>query len=107
MQPITLFPISGIPLIKEGDNIAQAILAALDALNLPLIDGDVLVIAHTIISRALGLVYSLEEITPSEEAIALSAQTNYPSSSSLMVIHAILDKHFSCNLFGNSPHLES
>jgi coenzyme F420-0:L-glutamate ligase/coenzyme F420-1:gamma-L-glutamate ligase len=76
MQPITLFPISGIPLIKEGDNIAQAILDALNALDLPLIGGDVLVIAHTIISRALGLVYSLEDITPSEEAIALSAQTN-------------------------------
>ncbi|MHA1911146.1 MAG: coenzyme F420-0:L-glutamate ligase [Candidatus Kariarchaeaceae archaeon] len=76
MQPITLFPVTGIPLIQEGDNIAQAILDALDALDLPLIDGDVLVIAHTIISRSLGLVFFPEEISPSEEAIALSAQTN-------------------------------
>ena len=76
MQPITLFPITGIPLIQEGDDIAQAIIEALDTLDLPLVDGDVLVIAHSIISRALGLVFSPEEITPSEEAIALSAQTN-------------------------------
>jgi len=60
---IKIFTVPNLPIINEGDNIADAILKASE--NLDLHDGDIVVIAHTIVSRAEGRVLHLSEITPS------------------------------------------
>jgi coenzyme F420-0:L-glutamate ligase/coenzyme F420-1:gamma-L-glutamate ligase len=60
---IQIFPIPNLPIIKEGDNIAELLLKACE--NIELKDGDILVIAHTIVSRAEGRVVQLSEIIPS------------------------------------------
>ncbi len=49
---IQIFPISGIPEVSEGDDVATLILDALE--DAPLRDGDVLVVTHKIVSKAEG-----------------------------------------------------
>ena len=46
---IDLTGLKGIPLIQPGDNISQIILEALKSNNITLEDGDILIIAQTII----------------------------------------------------------
>jgi coenzyme F420-0:L-glutamate ligase / coenzyme F420-1:gamma-L-glutamate ligase len=64
---IEAFTVNHIPLVKEGDDIT-------DFLRDPdLCDGDIVVIASTIISKAEGLIRRLESITPSERAVRIAA----------------------------------
>ena len=63
MLEIQILPIPNLPIIKEGDNIAELLLKTCE--NFELQDGDILVIAHTIVSRAEGRVVQLSEIVPS------------------------------------------
>ena len=67
---IEAFTVNRIPLVKEGDEITD-FLGDLD-----LYDGDIVVIASTIVSKAEGLIRRLESITPSEQAIRIAAGLN-------------------------------
>ena len=68
---INIIGLKGIPIIKSGDNIANIILEALDKNNLSLENGDVIVIAQTIISKSKGLIRNLKDIKPSLKAIEI------------------------------------
>jgi coenzyme F420-0:L-glutamate ligase/coenzyme F420-1:gamma-L-glutamate ligase len=70
-QNIRLIGLRGIPFIKPGDNIAKIILKALKNDNLTLENGDIIVIAQTIISKSVGRIKDLKDIKPSEEAYQL------------------------------------
>ena len=72
---LNLIGIPGIPIVKEGNNIASIILDAMDAENLEIDDGDVLVIAETIVSKSEGNIIDLKSLKPSELAIELSEKT--------------------------------
>lgn len=63
----------GIPVIKEGDDLASVILKALAASDMRLQDGDVLVLAQKIVSKAEGRLVNLTRVIPSAEAIELAA----------------------------------
>ena len=63
----------GIPVIKEGDDLASIILHALAASDMRLQDGDVLVLAQKIVSKAEGRLVNLTRVVPSAEAIELAA----------------------------------
>jgi len=63
--------LKNIPLIEEGDNISEIILQALKKNNLALEDGDIIVIAQTIISKSSGQIKNLNDITPSDKALDL------------------------------------
>ena len=52
--PITLIPVPGIGEIVPGDDVAGAILAALEAADLAIIDRDVVVVTHKVVSKAEG-----------------------------------------------------
>lgn len=56
-----------IPLVKKGDNIAKIIEEDLEKENLTLEDGDILLIAETLISKAEGNYIKIDELEPSEE----------------------------------------
>lgn len=56
MQPIQIFPVTGIPEIERGDDLAALILDALSAMGFELAPGDVLVVTHKIVSKAEGRV---------------------------------------------------
>ena len=72
---LTLTPLYGLPIIRPGDDLAALLLAALDRAALELADGDILVLAQKIVSKAEGRLVNLAEIEPSQRAIALGAQT--------------------------------
>ncbi len=62
---ITIFPIESLPIFKEKDDLVSIMLEHYDAFE----DNDIIVIAHTIISRIEGKEVDLSTITPSEMAI--------------------------------------
>jgi coenzyme F420-0:L-glutamate ligase/coenzyme F420-1:gamma-L-glutamate ligase len=74
MKSLTLTPLLDIPLIRPGDNLADIILTALCATNIELADGDVLVLAQKIVSKAEGRLVDLATVHPSEQAIDLAAR---------------------------------
>jgi coenzyme F420-0:L-glutamate ligase/coenzyme F420-1:gamma-L-glutamate ligase len=70
MQPpeIRIIGITGIPIIKEADDLGQIIVEAAERQGTPIIDGDVLVVTQKIVSKAEGRIYKLSSITPSQIA---------------------------------------
>ncbi len=68
---IKIIGLKEIPLIKKGDNISDIIIKALDRNGLTLQDGDIIVIAQTIISKSSGRTRNLNEIVPSEKALEI------------------------------------
>ncbi|HLO17985.1 MAG TPA: coenzyme F420-0:L-glutamate ligase [Anaerolineales bacterium] len=75
MDPLSLTPLSGIPLIRQGDNLADIIVSALQENGITLEDNDILVLAQKIVSKAEGRVVNLATVTPSTRAMELAAQT--------------------------------
>jgi coenzyme F420-0:L-glutamate ligase / coenzyme F420-1:gamma-L-glutamate ligase len=65
---LTVIPVEGIPEVREGDDLAALIRAAAD-----LDDGDILVVAQKIVSKAEGRVVRLDDVEPSEQAEELAA----------------------------------
>jgi len=74
-MPLTLTPLIDIPLIRQGDNLADILLKSLIETNIQLEDGDILVIAQKIISKAEGRTVNLTTVTPSPRAIELAQLT--------------------------------
>jgi coenzyme F420-0:L-glutamate ligase/coenzyme F420-1:gamma-L-glutamate ligase len=72
---LTLTPLPGIPIIRPGDDLSEIISSALDRAEIRLQDGDILVLAQKIVSKAEGRLVQLSNVTPSERALALSAKT--------------------------------
>src|SRR6476620_6858602 len=72
---LSLIPLSGIPLIRQGDNLADIVLNALQANPIVLEDNDILVFAQKIVSKAEGRVVNLAMVRPSQRAVELAAQT--------------------------------
>jgi coenzyme F420-0:L-glutamate ligase/coenzyme F420-1:gamma-L-glutamate ligase len=72
---LTLTPLTGIPLVQPGDNLAALLWDALAAAQLPLADGDILVLAQKIVSKAEGRLVHLSQVTPSARAHELADRT--------------------------------
>jgi coenzyme F420-0:L-glutamate ligase/coenzyme F420-1:gamma-L-glutamate ligase len=71
---LTLTPLLGIPLIRQGDDLADIVLHALRETNIPLEDNDILVYAQKIVSKAEGRAVNLACVKPSPRALELSTQ---------------------------------
>ena len=65
---LTLSPLPGIPLIHPGDDLVSIALQGLERAGLVLADGDVLVLAQKIVSKAEGRLVNLSTVEPSQEA---------------------------------------
>lgn len=72
-KAVQIIPVSGLPLFQNGDDLAAAIALALRAQGELLYDGDVVVIAQKIVSKAEGRAVRLAGVTPSDEAQTLAA----------------------------------
>jgi coenzyme F420-0:L-glutamate ligase/coenzyme F420-1:gamma-L-glutamate ligase len=72
---LTLTSLSNIPLIRQGDNLADVIVKALYTNAIQIQDGDILVIAQKIVSKAEGRMVDLATITPSQKALELAGPT--------------------------------
>jgi coenzyme F420-0:L-glutamate ligase/coenzyme F420-1:gamma-L-glutamate ligase len=74
-----LRPLRGVPRVVAGDDPATIALAALEGTNEGLRDGDVLVFAQKIISKAEGRSVDLADISPSANALSLAGETGKDS----------------------------
>ena len=83
---MTLTPLVGIPLIEAGDDLASIILDSLDRSGIELVDGDVLVVAQKIISKAEGRQVDLRRVQPTEDAKRLASMTGKDPRQVEMVI---------------------
>ncbi len=69
-----LIALPGIPEVMPGDDVSQIIIAALDAGSIQLEQGDIIVLAQKIVSKAEGRYVFLHDVIPSAEAIKLAPQ---------------------------------
>jgi len=75
-QEVTLTALSGIKLVGPGDDLGAIAVAALRENGLIPKDGDVLVVAQKIVSKAEGRYVDISTVRPSERAIALAAEVD-------------------------------
>lgn len=71
----TALALKSFPLVKKGDDLTALIAKSLNATPLDLKDGDILVIAQKIVSKAEGREVRLSGIAPSERALELARAT--------------------------------
>ncbi|HZQ03351.1 MAG TPA: coenzyme F420-0:L-glutamate ligase [Gaiellaceae bacterium] len=77
---ISLVPVAGLPEIHEGDD-----LGALIAGHAALEDGDVVVVAQKVVSKAEGRVVHLDEVEASERARALAGEWGDPRETEVIL----------------------
>ena len=73
---LTIFAVPGIPMVEAGDDLAGLLLSAIETAGFELHDGDILVVAQKIVSKAEGRLFALSSVTPSSEAEALAIETD-------------------------------
>ena len=72
MTDVRIIPLEGIPEVTEGDDLAMLLGQAAERAG-GLEDGDVLVVAHKVVSKAEGRVVQLDTVEPSRRAADLAA----------------------------------
>lgn len=73
---VSIHALDGIPDIKPGDDLSGIILGAIEKSQYPLDDGDILVIAHKVVSKQEGQIIDLNDVTPTDEALKLGSELN-------------------------------
>jgi coenzyme F420-0:L-glutamate ligase/coenzyme F420-1:gamma-L-glutamate ligase len=86
--PLSFTPLRGMPLFEAGMSVAAEVLAALDRAGEALADGDIIVLAQKIVSKAEGRQLLLADVAPGEEARLIAADTGREPAA----VQAILDE---------------
>jgi coenzyme F420-0:L-glutamate ligase/coenzyme F420-1:gamma-L-glutamate ligase len=77
MKPgLEILPLAGMPEVREGDEVGALIAAAVAISQVQLTDGDVIVVAQKVVSKAEGRVRDLTEVEPGERAVELGERLN-------------------------------
>ncbi len=76
MNPVQVIAVENLPLIEEGDDLAELVCNAAEKQNTPLQEKDVIVITHVAVSKAEGNVVNLDEVSPSERAKEIARETD-------------------------------
>src|SRR3954453_12706757 len=71
---LTITGLAGVPLVQPGDDLAAIALAAYAETGIAPEDGDVLVVAQKIVSKAEGRIVDVSSVAPSPQAVALAAE---------------------------------
>lgn len=71
---ITAAPLPGLPEVTPGEDLAALIAGAVLARGRPLAPGDVVVIAHKVVSKAEGRVRRLADVVPGPEALRIGEE---------------------------------
>jgi coenzyme F420-0:L-glutamate ligase/coenzyme F420-1:gamma-L-glutamate ligase len=69
---LTVVPLSGIPSVRPGDDLAQLIADAIRSVKLKLAESDILVVAQKVVSKAEGATVRLGDVIPGDEALAVA-----------------------------------
>jgi coenzyme F420-0:L-glutamate ligase / coenzyme F420-1:gamma-L-glutamate ligase len=70
---LRIFAVPGLPEVRQGDDLGRLIADALGAASLALDEGDVVVIAQKMVSKAEGAVVALASVVPSPLAVSWAA----------------------------------
>jgi coenzyme F420-0:L-glutamate ligase/coenzyme F420-1:gamma-L-glutamate ligase len=73
---ITIKALTGIKLVEPGDDLAAITIAAFAANGLAPTEGDVLVVAQKVVSKAEGRYVDVATVEPSARAVALAAEVD-------------------------------
>jgi coenzyme F420-0:L-glutamate ligase / coenzyme F420-1:gamma-L-glutamate ligase len=73
---LTLTALAGLPFVKPGDDLVALLQMALQRANIVVRDGDILVIAQKIVSKAEGRIINLNDVVPSPRASALAKKAD-------------------------------
>jgi coenzyme F420-0:L-glutamate ligase/coenzyme F420-1:gamma-L-glutamate ligase len=73
---LTLRALGDVPFIQKGDDLTEVILAAVAANGLTLQDGDVVLMAQKIVSKAEGRTVELKDIVARPEAIEIATRSD-------------------------------
>jgi coenzyme F420-0:L-glutamate ligase/coenzyme F420-1:gamma-L-glutamate ligase len=74
-MPLTFTPLPKIPLIHPGDDLAEILLTSLQSARITPEDGDILVLAQKIVSKAEGRLVNLNNVAPTKEALELAKRS--------------------------------
>jgi len=72
MRRLSIWPVTGLPEVRAGDDLASMIVSALA--TDPLRDRDVVVVAQKVVSKSEGRVVALSTVVPSERAIRMAEE---------------------------------
>lgn len=73
---LRVFAVPGLPEVQAGDDLGGLIVSALQTLGETLRNGDVVVLAQKIVSKAEGRQVALDTVRPSERACSLATQAD-------------------------------
>ena len=73
---VTLSAIAGVPLVRPRDDLAGLLISACERSTLIPADGDILVVAQKVVSKAQGRYVDLAGVVPSARAQQLAAEVN-------------------------------
>ena len=73
---LSITALEGIPLVQPGDDLSALLVSALDGMGESLRDGDIIVVAQKIVSKAEGRLVPLDTVMPSDEAVALAGKVD-------------------------------
>jgi len=83
LSTLSAHSLGGLPEVRAGDDVAELVTAALETKRL---DGQIVAIAHKIVSKAEGAVVSLADVTPTPRAQALAAEQSKDPSAVQVVL---------------------
>ena len=70
--------VTGVPEIREGDDLTGIILGAAEGQGTPVEDGDILVVTQKVVSKAEGAIVRLEDVEPSPLALTIAGDMKDP-----------------------------
>src|SRR5207245_7446202 len=73
--PVQILPLSGLPLIKPGDDLPRLIVDSARKVGWGIREKDVLVVGQKAVSKAEGRLVNLGSVHPSKEALILARKT--------------------------------
>jgi len=75
VKKVAIFGLEGFPLIETGDDLAGLIVSVARDNDLKIEDGDIVVVAQKVVSKAEDRVVKVDEVRPSEKALKIAEAT--------------------------------
>ena len=98
-QPISIWPLEGLPQVQPGDDLARLLVAAIERTGLVPQGGDILVVTSKIVAKAQGRFVALSTVEPGDRAREICALTGRDAR----LVQVILDE--AREVLRVSPHV--
>ena len=74
-NPLMILPVTGLPLLRPGDDLARLIVEMTEKLGVGIRKGDVLVVGQKAVSKSEARLVNVDKIQPSKRAVAIARKT--------------------------------